>query len=166
MKPARERQTQAALEARERRMALLTELTALHEAVAASLDDEAAMLYRRAFQRIAYPSAVQGIDQAMLAFERALALDDLTPDQRERITTIAAEARASLFDAADEIASHIDAFISADGFTDEARTRAAGLYARMEHAMFVKDERCAAALSMLRPILTPAQMTAVNPARP
>jgi hypothetical protein len=166
MKPARERQTQAALEARERRMALLTELTALHEAVAAALDDEAATLYRRAIQRIAYPSAVQGIDQAMLAFERALALDDLTPDQRGRITTIAAETRASLFDSADDIASHIDAFISADGFTDEAKTRAAGAYARMEHAMFVRDERCAAVRSLLRPILTPAQMTAVSPARP
>jgi hypothetical protein len=36
----------------------------------------------------------------------------------------------------------------------------------MEHAMFVRDERCAAVLGLLRPILTPVQMTAVSPARP
>jgi hypothetical protein len=164
-KPARARQSEAAQEGQRQRAAFTRTLREAHESVAAALDAQTAEQYRRAVQRLAYPSAVQGIDGALAVFDAALRLPDLDATHRDRLSAAGSDLRREMYQAADDIAALIDEYVDVDGYTPEAETKAATIYARLEHAMFVKDELCAASASRLRPILTPPQMEQIVPRR-
>jgi len=162
--PLRKRQTEAAMEARRLRGAFMRQLAELHENVAAALGGDGDLVdqYRHAVQSIGYPSAVRGMSDAERVFSAAARLDDLTPSQRERLAAAAAEHRRQMQAAADDVAAAIDQHAAADDDSPEAPARCAAAYARLEQALFAKDQRCAAALARVRSILTAAQVLALE----
>jgi hypothetical protein len=148
-------QASAAMAARQARIDVLRIMRAMHAEVIAALDREAAELYRRAVQRIACPSAVGGVDGALAMFDRAARL---APEQHGQIDAIRAELDRELVAAANAIEGLITEYVAAHDYTLEAEAKCADIYARLEHAMFIKDETCSAAPARVRPLLTAVQM--------
>lgn len=110
-------------------------------------------------QRIAYPSAVEGIDRAQSLFDRALRLHDLDPERKNALANAAAEHRDALNAAADAIEAIIDEYAKAEGAAPQAEAKSAAIYSWIEHKMFLKDELCDAAIVRARPHLSATQVT-------